>query len=469
MKAGRAFTLGIFVSSLVCGMWGAENQSGDDVPPTDSEPTVEVPEPQGHDYSAVITEINNLNAAIYGLETKSQAASDALAAELADLKTALGEMRGQFDAATTPATAPAGPDRHTSKALDDIQTRLGQLERVLVLGSDPGSTTWALPRLATILSGLAALLALVAIVGIFWIRPVGGNGGTAIPGSVTRQLGEIHKAVSSISAAPALKDSAESDKAVAGTLAQTSSALRATTEKAEKVHAGLSAVAEKLADIGSTLQPTVESLGAQISELEKQRATAAEQDQANAGAVDAAREEVAALQARLKQAEGTSAAFDGFWPEPFRADGPLAPWKARLVEAFDEGSDEAGALLGALVNWRLVSRESEKERDKWVEAVDAVGRSCLAFLAKEPAPEDADPIERAQVWTRSFKTLLEESFPTLKLSAVYPGDRFDTDRMEAVGSNSGGRQTVQRAVSWSIMEKTAESTQILRRAQVVTA
>ncbi|MGH8020674.1 MAG: hypothetical protein ACREIA_20800, partial [Opitutaceae bacterium] len=213
------------------------------------------------------------------------------------------------------------------------------------------------------------------------------------------------------------------------------------------------------------------SLAEERATLERERAGMAARTEAGAAEKLRAEGEISAAAEKLRNAESHLAGYDALWPEAFHGNGPLADAKDHVIAALKEGRAEAGELYAALVRWHMVRAVAGKDRELWIAAADALGRASQAFLTKEPADgaSAAEQLERAQLWTRAIKTPLEQAFPELKLNAVYAGDRFDTDRMEAVGSISGGRQTVHRALSWSILEKTAESTRVVRRAQVITA
>ncbi len=428
------------------------------------------------DLAPVVKQVGALETSIAEAREATAKESAATTAALAELKEDLAALRERLG----PPRAASGAEAPQARRLDQIQDGIGELKRVL-----GASTAFQYPRLAAVLSGVAALLALIAIVAIFWIRP-GSGGRSAVPGSVTRKLEDIHKAVGALgSGASDSSGGAKPAADVAATLVQATNALRAATEKNAREQNELSALVEQFQSVGSGLQPALDALGARLAEIEQSRVALAderaalERDKADLAAYaeasatekQRAAGEASATAEKLQTVESRLAAYDALWPEAFHGNGPLAAAKDRVVAALSAGRAEAGDLYAALVRWHMVRSLAEKDRDQWIDAADAVGRASQAFLAKEPADDAtaAEQLERAQLWTRSIKTPLEQAFPELKLNAVYAGDRFDTDRMEAISSISGGRQTVHRALSWSILEKTPESTRVVRRAQVITA
>ena len=485
MRLPRAIAVAVVVACQVGAATGAESGAARLQPASTAE--VSVPAP-AVGLEAIPDRIEALEASLGRHQASATEDAKSAAAAIAALGKEIVALREQVTAAR-PAS---GPDTHTAKALEQIQTRLGGLERLLVPGGNPAETAFPYPRLAAILAALAALLALIAIVAIFWARPGSRGGGgavAAVPASVVKHLAEIQKTLEGLTPAPAAAGEASGGGAkiaadAASTLVQTTNALRTTVEKVARDNKALSELVGQFQAIGAGIQPAIDSLGARVAEIEQSRASlASEQQELERRRADAAARleaEVAAkaraeqlvfeMTEKLRTAEAGLGRYEVVWPEAFHGNGPLEFSRERVLAAFGAGSIEAGALMTALIRWHIVRATGDKEREHWIEAADAVGRACQAFLAKDPAPGgESESLERAQLWTRAIKSPFEQAFPELKLNAVYPGDRFDTDRMEAVGSSTGGRQTVQRALSWSILEKTADSTRIVRRAQVITA
>jgi hypothetical protein len=447
---------------------------------------VTIPVPAGHGAqtesslpggAAVVQELE-AEALARQERTLAQERAEATARALADLQRDLQAIRTRLEAPPTAPAAgasPTAPDSHTARALENIQTRLGSLERLLVPGGNVADTAFPFPRTATILAGLAAALALVGIVSIFWARPGARGGSASVPGSVTKQLEEIRKALASLGPQPASSTPAASAGGIdAAGLVQATNALRASAEKVAREHKDLAGLLEQFSQLGTSVQPALEALAARATEIEEARSALARERaevEGKQAEIAAAATAGATASDRLREVEARLQLRDAVWPAPFVGDGPLPALRERVLVGIAEGRPEATAVLSALLRWHQLAAVGDKEREHWIEAVDAVGRASLAFLAKEPDPAGGaeEALERGQLWTRAFKTPLEQAFPELKLNAVYPGDRFDTDRMEATSSISGGRQTVHRALTWSILEKTAEATRIVRRAQVITA
>ncbi|MGH8020075.1 MAG: hypothetical protein ACREIA_17715, partial [Opitutaceae bacterium] len=334
---------------------------GAEVPPVspETEPS-EAAAPASVDLEPMVKQIAALEDSIAEARESTAKESAATAAALAELKEDLAALRERL----VSSRAASGPDTHTAKALEQIQNRIGALERLLVPGGNSSDTAFPYPRIAAILSGVAALLALIAIVTNFWIRP-GAGGRSAVPGSVTRKLEEIHKAVGALgSGASGGGDGsgsfggAKPAADAATTLVQATNALRATTEKTAREQKELSALVEQFQSVGSGLQPALDALGARVAEIEQARSSLAEERatlereragmaaRAEAGAAEKLRAdgEISAAAEKLRNAESRLAGYDALWPESFHGNGPLADAKDHVIAALKEGRAEAGEL-----------------------------------------------------------------------------------------------------------------------------
>lgn len=424
-----------------------------------------------------------------GSTEKAHDASAKLQEELSGLRSELKKLP------TLEQIAAGARDPDLRRRVDQIADEIGTIRRLVPAGEAEPESTWSDPqRLAMVFSGVAAAFALGAIISVLWMRPDRASVGLG----VQRRLQELREEVTQLSAAlkstaptaPAGGPAAESAAAIQKAVA----ALRSHAEATAREQATLAKSFARIEALGDRLQPAVDALDARLAEIAQARAALAGEREAfeaarrsaEAAATARAEAETSAAKARaeadaaaqraaaasagqLRELEARLAEYDRLLPDAFSREGPLASWKSRVVVAAGSGRAEAASLLAALVRWQIVRHAPTRDRDRWLEAVDGVGRACHAYLATEPAENEAEILERLQGWTRAFKTPFEEAFPSLKLNAAYPGDRFDTDRMEAVSSISGGRQVVHHSLSWFILEKSGESTRVIRRAQVVTA
>lgn len=145
-----------------------------------------------------------------------------------------------------------------------------------------------------------------------------------------------------------------------------------------------------------------------------------------------------------------------------------AEYKKLEMAAF-EGDSQAKRLIAALIDWQACA--SGKETNQTALLMHKLGQRLFAFLHATAARQDDQDrvIESIQAWTKYFKIQLEEHAPGLRLIAIYPNDRFNTDRMEAVRSHSGGRLTVAFPLSWLIIEQVDSGERVVHRAEVITS
>lgn len=419
------------------------------------------------------------------LVARMQAVEDGLAklgeteATLSAIRADLAALRASVERAPAPA-APTDPE--SRRAQERIQARLVNLETVLNARDGSGGTALGYPRLSVILSGLAAALSLGAIISIVVLRSRGGSGGL---GSVERRITEVRDLLAKAAPAkPAENGSARGESESLSALGLATTALRASAESTQRGAKSLEGVAERLEAATSALQPVLDGISGQVRDLETRRAALAadleriEQSRTQESAaretqqrlVREADEQRAALEKREQEMKARLDRYEAIWPSAFHDGGALDACKARLLGDLAQGHEQAAGVMRAIVAWHALQRREGRDREAWIESAQAVGRAGLAYLERCPPPEAGEvALEELQAWTRAIKSPLEEAFPSLKLTAVYPGDRFDSDRMEAVSSISGGRLTVRQALSWLVLEKTADSTRILRRAEVITA
>lgn len=154
-------------------------------------------------------------------------------------------------------------------------------------------------------------------------------------------------------------------------------------------------------------------------------------------------------------------------PAPLREGGRLTSASAELLKHCVQKQPEARKLLSALIDWEATN--NTKDMQLMAQQTHILGKALFAWLRTQLGEDSDRAIECIQTWTKAFKVLIEAQFSQLSLLAVYPDDRFDTDRMEAVRSMSSARITVQMPLSWLIVEKSESRERILHRAEVITA
>lgn len=152
-------------------------------------------------------------------------------------------------------------------------------------------------------------------------------------------------------------------------------------------------------------------------------------------------------------------------PAFFKDGGRLADSTAPLISAATEGDAGARQLIASLIDWQAQS--ASRDAATAASLTHQLSRRILHYISARHGEDRDQLINAIQSWTKPFKTALEERFPNIKIIAVYPEDRFDTDRMEAQRSQSGGRLTVAMPLSWLIFERTENGERILHRAEVI--
>ncbi len=154
-------------------------------------------------------------------------------------------------------------------------------------------------------------------------------------------------------------------------------------------------------------------------------------------------------------------------PAAFSPTGRLGSWRKALEAHLAEELHSAVSLVESLEQWREAN--NSRDEHKVLEVTHQLGQRFFLYLDATQGDDPSSWIDPIQEWTKSFRIALEEAFPRLKLVAVYPQDRFDTDRMEVARGSGSGRLNVKKPRSWMIVEKTDKGERVLRRAEVVTA
>ncbi|MGF1448132.1 MAG: hypothetical protein ACFB20_01800 [Opitutales bacterium] len=154
-------------------------------------------------------------------------------------------------------------------------------------------------------------------------------------------------------------------------------------------------------------------------------------------------------------------------PAAFSPTGRLGSWRKALEAHVAEELHSATSLVETLEKWREANNSRDEHRV--LEVTHQLGQRFFLYLDATQGDDPSSWIDPIQEWTKSFRIALEEAFPRFKLVAVYPQDRFDTDRMEVARGSASGRLSVKKPRSWMIVEKTDSGERVLRRAEVITA
>ncbi|MGF1485115.1 MAG: hypothetical protein ACFBZ8_12210 [Opitutales bacterium] len=171
--------------------------------------------------------------------------------------------------------------------------------------------------------------------------------------------------------------------------------------------------------------------------------------------------------ATVAPSEETDALHAAKLPAAFSPTGRLSSWRKEIAGHVHEELPAANGLVEGLEQWREANNAREETR--LVDATHELGKRFFSYLEATRGSEPNDWIDAIQEWTKSFRIGLEEAFPHCRLVAVYPQDRFDTDRMEVARGSASGRLSVKKPRSWMIVEKTEHGERVLRRAEVLTA
>lgn len=107
--------------------------------------------------------------------------------------------------------------------------------------------------------------------------------------------------------------------------------------------------------------------------------------------------------------------------------------------------------------------------DDWAGRLRRVGEVLLAALAAGFADDPAAQMSGASAWLSVLNRRLASARIALRLGHVYPGQRFDSDAMEAVDSLSGNRFLVHAPLSWVVRDVSQPKARVALRARVITA
>lgn len=241
---------------------------------------------------------------------------------------------------------------------------------------------------------------------------------------------------------------------------------------ADEVGVALSRFLEEIVEVGKTLRTRTEPVLAQMDERARELESRAEQARASEASLREEAERLESkrseLDARLSAEGEASGRIDALLPASLRTGGRLAAAQKPLVAALATDSSEARRFLRALAEWEDPTAHQPEEGGAGTpELVFTLGVRGHAFLNKHLPTEEEAHLEIAEALLKHVREETARLCPHIEVKPVFPGDRFDTDRMESVGSGSGNRLTVRQALSWLILDRSGDQTKILHRARVI--
>jgi len=155
-----------------------------------------------------------------------------------------------------------------------------------------------------------------------------------------------------------------------------------------------------------------------------------------------------------------------FWPKSVQNLENFPIWKKQLRDALAAGSENALTLVSALLDFQIHSSKRDIGAESYADIIRKVGMSAYSFCySLENVPEE-DRLDIVSALLRAVKDDAQLRAPAVEVRAFVPNDRLNTDTMEKV--DSGSRLTVQRPLSWLIVDKGNGKERILHRAMVVT-
>ena len=155
-----------------------------------------------------------------------------------------------------------------------------------------------------------------------------------------------------------------------------------------------------------------------------------------------------------------------FWPQSVKNLENFPLWQKQLRNSLAEGSEQALGLASALLEFHLHSSDRDLDAEKYAQLADKLGTAAYAFCYSLERISEADRLDIAAALARAVKEDAQIHAPTIEIRAFFTNDRLNTDTMEKV--DSGSRLTVQRPLSWLIVEKNGGKERILHRAKVIT-
>lgn len=316
--------------------------------------------------------------------------------------------------------------------------------------------------------GMVLLFVLQVVIVLSQFAAVRNRGAAQDFGPLYEQIRQLEE---KMTASPAARRGGEGGKpdGAPDRLRQAAESLSAT---ADEVGVSLSRFLEDILDAGKTLRSRSEPILAQLDERARELETRAEQTRASEKALREEAERIegerATLEARLGAEDEAASRIDILLPESLRAGGGLAHAQCSILAALADNSVEARRFLRSLAEWEeLTVGISEDERADAPAQISALGARGHAFINKHLPPDADAHLEIGQALLKYVREGVARLCPHIEIKPVFPGDRFDSDRMECVASGSGNRLTVQQPLSWLILDRSGDQARILYRARVL--
>jgi hypothetical protein len=175
------------------------------------------------------------------------------------------------------------------------------------------------------------------------------------------------------------------------------------------------------------------------------------------------------LAARKENSAGTNGMPDAtaaFWPKSVQNAENFPIWKKQLRNALAAEDDQAMLLTCALLDFQIQSSKRDIDAERYAELAHSLGMAAYGFCYSQEKVAEEDRLDIASALFRAVKDDAQIHAIPIEIRACVPNDRLNTDTMEKV--DSGSRLTVQRPLSWIIVDKSGGKERILYRAKVIT-
>jgi|GEM_PF-3550243 len=156
---------------------------------------------------------------------------------------------------------------------------------------------------------------------------------------------------------------------------------------------------------------------------------------------------------------------DSFWPKGIKGFEGYPVWRKAMVDALASGRAEAMLLASTLFEYQTTAGRRDLEQEKFCELVTRLSQNLYRYCYALDGVADEDRLDLVSAILRQVKEDAQ-SFTGLEVRAFFPNDRLNTDLMEKM--DSGSRLTVNRPLSWLVMDRSPGNERVLKRAMVVT-
>ncbi len=372
-----------------------------------------------------------------------------------------------------------------SGRLNDVETALQRLPtqqsiRQLIDAQPADASGDDITRLLFILSSVALLLLAVLLIMLILLQRKVAALKRPDLSPLQNEIGKLAESLkSTIGSEIARVASAEAEgrAGTAGSVEHAASQLTAVIDRlGQSVNSTEAKLQELPVSLNRGLEPAVRKLDEQAEKLDKQAEELVKREQEieqSRAEILRQREEderrnseiVATGEALKKQAD----TFLQLLPADLLTGGVLEQWRSRLLEQAGNGDATAAELLALLMHWRSLEKDGSNDRDTIAGLLNSIGTAVHRMLPIKDGAHDEATLEAVQLWTKVFRESTRQRLPSLELKLVFPGDRFDTERMECAQSLSGNRLSVHEPLSWIIIDQSGDKRRILYPARVVTA